>query len=237
MTITNQLSIRSYTNEVSSHSHHYHQLVLPLNGSIDIKVDSYAGLVSLGDCVIIKAGQEHQFRAAQKARFLVADMLELPDNIINCATEKIAISAPLLAYIQFIAAQLEHQVNDALESSTFELFFQLVAQQSCLSRIDLRIERVIELITSDLSTSHTICELAAIACLSTTQYKKIFKQSLGQTTQSYISQCRMEKSKALLSHTDLPIHLVAETVGYINPSAFSRKFKAYFGCCPTQFLR
>jgi len=232
-----QLSIRSYTNKISSHSHQYHQLVLPLQGSIDINVGEYAGLVSLGDCVIIKSGQTHEFRATQTASFLVADMSVLPKNLVESGQEKISISAPLMAYIQFIAQQLAHQVNDQLEASTFELFYQLVAQQSCLSKIDRRVEKVIDVIMADLSKVHNITELAKLACLSTTQYKKIFKQSTGQTTLAYISQCKMEKAKALLSHTDLPIQQVAHAIGFSNASAFSRKFKTHFGRSPSAFLR
>jgi len=233
----NQLSIRSYTNNVSCHSHFYHQLVLPLHGSIDIRVGDYAGLICLGDCVIIKAGQVHQFSATETASFLVADMTELPDNIDKFSHQKISISAPLMAYIQFVAQQLAHQVNDQLESSLFDLFYQLLAQQTCLSRIDRRIEKVIDLITSDLSQVYSIEQLAKLACLSTTQYKKIFKQSTGQTTLNYINQCKMEKAKALLSHSDLPIQQIALAIGFTNPSAFSRKFKAYFGRSPSAFLR
>jgi len=208
-----------------------------LHGSIDIRVGDYAGLICLGDCVIIKAGQVHQFSATETASFLVADMTELPDNIDKFSHQKISISAPLMAYIQFVAQQLAHQVNDRLESSLFDLFYQLLAQQTCLSRIDRRIEKVIDLITSDLSQVYSIEQLAKLACLSTTQYKKIFKQSTGQTTLNYINQSKMEKAKALLSHSDLPIQQIALAIGFTNPSAFSRKFKAYFGRSPSAFLR
>ena len=57
---------------------------------------------------------------------------------------KFSINAPLLAYIQSIDKQLEHQVNKNLETMTFDLFYQLLAQQECCSRIDQRIESVIE---------------------------------------------------------------------------------------------
>ncbi|WP_419535300.1 helix-turn-helix domain-containing protein [Endozoicomonas sp.] len=45
----------------------------------------------------------------------------------------------------------------------------------------------------------------------------------------------MEKAKALLTHTDLPIQLIAERVGYNDVSAFSRRFTSHFGLSPKAF--
>ncbi|WP_017220510.1 AraC family transcriptional regulator [Moritella dasanensis] len=231
----NNLSIRTYTSQIRSHYHEFHQLVLPLHGAIDIKVGDYTGKVSIGDCVIIKAGQQHDFRADDAARFIVVDMVILPDNITASKIEKFSINPPLLAYIQFIDKQLAHQVNKQLESTAFELFYQLLAQQTCHERIDSRIAEVIHFIKQDLSILFSIEQLADIACLSTSQYKKLFKQSMGMTTHQYITQLRMEKASALLAHTDLPIRIVAEQIGYQDLSAFSRRFSRYFGQSPKAF--
>jgi len=55
------------------------------------------------------------------------------------------------------------------------------------------------------------------------------------TTHKYITELRMEKASALLAHTDLPIRIVAEQVGYQDLSAFSRRFSSYFGQSPKAF--
>ena len=233
----NCFSIRSYSKQIHSHFHHYHQLVLPLHGSIDIKVGKFQGLVSLGDCVIIKSGQRHDFRAPEEASFIVVDLKTLPENIMTWHDEKITIDTSLLAFVQFVEKQLQRKVDHALESSMFTLFYQLLSQQTFAIKIDKRIAAVISIITEDLSPTYTNETLAQHACLSITQFKKVFKNNMGMTTQSYISQLRMEKAKALLSHTDTPINLVAEYVGYQSPSAFSRKFKAYFGSSPKDFIQ
>jgi len=231
----NNLSIRAYTSQIRSHYHEFHQLVLPLHGMIDIKVGDYAGKVSFGDCVIIKTGQQHDFRANEAARFIVVDTDNLPTNISESNIAKFSIDAPLLAYIQFVDKQLAHQVNKQLESTAFELFYQLLAQQECNQRIDPRIAEIIHFIKQDISIVFTLEQLAQIACLSTSQYKTLFKQSMGMSTHKYITQLRMEKASALLAHTDLPIRIVAEQVGYQDLSAFSRRFSSYFGQSPKAF--
>lgn len=237
MTSTNRFSIRSYTRETRSHFHFYHQLVLPLYGSIEIKVGEFSGFVSLGDCVIIKSGQRHDFRAHEEASFIVVDMDTLPENILCSIDEKFSVDSSLLSFVQFVEKQLNNSVNRSLEIVMFDLFFQLLAQQTFSHKIDKRIDKVISIITKDLSQLHSNETLAKHACLSTTQFKKVFKESIGTTTQRYITQLRMEKAKTLLSHTDTPICIVAESVGYQNPSAFSRKFKEHFGTSPKAFIR
>jgi len=208
-----------------------------LHGTIEIKVAKFEGLVSLGDCVIIKSGQRHDFRANEEAKFIVVDTMTLPDNIANSPAEKVSIEPPLLAFIQFIEVQLNHQVNTSLESSVFNLFYQLLSQQSLLNKVDKRIAGVISIISQDLSQHFVNAELAIQACLSTTQFKHLFKQSMGMSCQKYITHLRMEKAKTLLTHTDTPVSIIAEQCGYFSPSAFSRKFKAYFGETPKAFIK
>jgi hypothetical protein len=53
-------------------------LVLPLRGVINIEVGSFSGKVSPGECVVVQVGQMHHFDADTQARFVVADLHELP---------------------------------------------------------------------------------------------------------------------------------------------------------------
>src|SRR5690606_20388873 len=107
---------------------------------------------------------------------------------------------------------------------TLELFLALLARQSFARKIDPRIQKAVQAMRDNLARSLTINELANIACLSTTQYKNLFKANLGVTTFQYLTQLRMERARALLTHSDYPIGLIAEQVGFQDPSAFSRSF-------------
>ncbi len=83
----NSLSIRAYTKQLQSHTHEdYHQMVLPLQGSIEITMPHYSGKVVVGDCVVICAGRQHAFKADEEARFIVADLLSLPVHLHESET-------------------------------------------------------------------------------------------------------------------------------------------------------
>ncbi|WP_341660879.1 AraC family transcriptional regulator [Vibrio sp.] len=228
----NSLSIRAYTRQKHGHTHDYHQLVLPIAGVIDIELESYVGSVSVGECVVIPAGVCHHFRAHESARFIVADLNELSSNLLDTTSLVFTISAPLLSYLSFVESQLQHRVEDTLEDSMMSMFNQLMIQQSCDMKIDRRIRLAIQAIDKDLSDEISIDSLAAKACLSPTQFKKLFKLSTGQSVMQYVAKQRMEKAKALLTHTDMPVQLISEAVGYSDLSAFSRRFSLFFGLSP-----
>lgn len=231
----NKLSIRSYNQHRKSHSHDFYQLVLPLKGVINIEVGSFSGKVAPGECVLINKNEMHHFTANSQARFVVAETDILPSNLTDSEQLVIAITPPLIRYLNFVEQQLEYQVNPILERSMFHTFLLLLAEQQPVPRIDKRINRVLLSIESNLSNTITISDLAQIACLSDTQFKKVFREQVGQTAMQYVTQKRMEKAKALLQHTDYSIQMIAEYVGYVDISAFSRRFSTHFGLTPTQF--
>lgn len=238
----NRLTVRSYSKQSNSHSHTYHQLVLPIQGSIEIAITEnastvYDGIISVGDCVVIKANNTHRFCADDQAKFIVADLIALPSNIENGQHTHFAISPSLQSFIQYVGVQLESQIDIEVEQLTLDLFQQLLQQQEFTHRTDSRIEKVIQLIQHDLSQSYSITQFANTAYLSTTQFKKLFKQSTGLSSMQYVTKLRMEKAKALLIHTDTPIQIIAEQVGYNDLSAFSRRFSIHFSQAPSAFRK
>lgn len=232
-----RLSIRSYTVHANSHLHDYHQVVIPLSGFIEMELgDSGKPLrAGLGDCVVIRSATRHDFRASSAFRFLVADLCQLPDNLAHSEVTDFILDAPALAFAQFVDSQLSSEVDSRIEEKMLALFLDLLARQRFASPIDSRIQRALQVMRDNLAMPLTIKQLASVACLSSTQYKTLFKASMGMTTFQYLTKLRMERARALLSHSDLPIALIAEQVGFVDPSAFSRSFSRYFGQPPKYF--
>ena len=99
---------------------------------------------------------------------------------------------------------------------------------------DARIREVVAYIHHNFAKNLSVEVLADISCLSATQFKKNFKPQTSQTVTEYITKIRMQKAQALLLHTDSPIAIIAELVGYTDVSAFSRRFSKYFGIAPSK---
>ena len=43
----------------------------------------YVGKVAVGECVVIPVTTDHAFKADETARFIVADMVELPQHLLE----------------------------------------------------------------------------------------------------------------------------------------------------------
>ncbi len=44
----------------------------------------------------------------------------------------------------------------------------------------------------------------------------------------------MKRAKELLKTTDQPIKIIAYSVGYLDPLHFSKAFRQYYDCSPSQ---
>ncbi len=233
--IVNRLSIRSYRSQSRHHHHDYHQIVLPLQGSIIMQVGQFDGKVSVGDAIVVHAGQDHAFAADESARFLVADLNQLPSNLSSSAITKFLLAPATTAYVQFVGLQLMTNTHAHIETSMCQMLLQLLEQQGERAKIDTRIAKVVSEIQQDIKQNWSVERLANMAFLSPTQFKAVFKANLGITSQQFVLQLRMQKAKALLTHTDLPVHIIGEKVGFDNPSAFSRRFTQFFGQSPKSY--
>lgn len=78
-------------------------------------------------------------------------------------------------------------------------------------------------------------ELADRFFLSRPYVRNLFMWHLGLSPKQYLQEVRMKKAGELLLQTDYEIRLIASSVGYSDQLAFSKVFKQYYGCAPTQF--
>ena len=237
MTPSGTLSIRSYTRNQRTHAHGYHQIVVPLRGSMAISVADRPYSVGVGHCVITGSGVPHSFAAPEESRFLVADMPSLPANALEVHEPCVAIEADLLAFCTYAEVQLMTATDPEMTASIYDLFWRLVARQDFKARVDDRIARVVTRIEDELAIPHSLADLAAIACLSASQFKALFQKHMGMACSEYLARRRMEHAKTLLMNTDYPVAVVAAEVGYDDASAFSRRFRKQFGQSPRQISR
>ncbi len=231
------LSVRSYTLAQDTHAHGFPQIVLPLNGAMEIAfgTDEYA--VAVGHCAVIPAGTVHRYSAPEKSRFLVADMVSLPPSAMELDAPCVAISADLQAFCAYADVQLTKSADKETGRLLYELFARLIEQQEFARRVDDRIMRAVLLMEEDLAVTHSIEVLAASAYLSVSQFKVLFKKCLGTPANAFLTERRMERARSLLMNTDYPVSMVASEVGYDDASAFTRRFSAHFGQSPREFAR
>lgn len=92
-----------------------------------------------------------------------------------------------------------------------------------------------EFINTNLDKPITIESLSENFYLSKQQLYLLFRENVQQTVKSYINNKRLDKAKSLMLHTENPLPIIAESVGFNDFNYFIKKFKAREHCTPKQF--
>lgn len=80
-----------------------------------------------------------------------------------------------------------------------------------------------------------VTEAAAHVHLSESYFTALFKKSTGITVQEYILTCKLEKAKELLMEGKLAVSEISDKLEYKDYRSFSRVFKRFSGCSPTEY--
>ena len=83
----------------------------------------------------------------------------------------------------------------------------------------------------DISTQ----TLADLCSINSNYAGQLFKQKMNQTFSSYLADFRIKKAEKLLVDTDMPIALVAASVGYQDYFYFVKVFKKLTGSTPSSY--
>lgn len=81
----------------------------------------------------------------------------------------------------------------------------------------------------------SIQTLADLCSINPNYAGQLFKQKMNQTFSSYLSNFRIQKAEKLLVDTDMPIALVAASVGYQDYFYFAKVFKKLTGSTPSSY--
>ena len=102
---------------------------------------------------------------------------------------------------------------------------------------DFQFESVLAFIDENISRDITMDEAAANIAISYNYFSRRFKELTGYSFPEYVNRRRIELSKAYLRDPSLKIADIAYMIGYHSPSTFSRAFKKYEDCYPTDYRR
>lgn len=120
-----------------------------------------------------------------------------------------------------------------IELITLQLAHQEEEQKIKLKPEEIeKMQRVKDLIESNLDKSFTLTNLAQIAGTNEQYLKKHFKALYQHTVFAYALSCKMQKAKELLLTGTHRITEIAEMVGYQHATHFTNAFKKFFGYLP-----
>ncbi len=98
-----------------------------------------------------------------------------------------------------------------------------------------RILESINYMKQHLDHNATAASFAALANLSESHYRSLFKTQIGYAPMDYFIRLRMHKACQLLDTTSMSVKEIAAKVGYEDPLYFSRIFRSVVEHSPSQY--
>jgi len=229
------------------------QLFLVESGWIDAVTDSQRHRVAPGDFLYIPDNCVHEFVFEPGSR---GGIFSFPNSIVrpfssNGSQILTALSTPFGGAADQRLADLTQLLRDtAQEASPFRAQQVLGLAHSVLARLaeahlpeqddddtrrPSRLFALDELISRNRAQGWTAAQYAQALSISTGHLSRLCRRATGMGAAAYIEQRRMEEACRLLAFTQLPVSQVGYRLGYIDPSYFSKRFRAVRGQTPKDY--
>lgn len=210
-------------------------------------------VIGPGDVLVIPPGKIHTYGADEERPWTIFWVHIKGENVPPLLTELevtqtnpilyLGESPELLALFEELLDVVEHGYATSRLLYASQILGHLIGQMIWDRRRNWRgpldtTQKVAESITymkQHLDQRATLASLAALANLSESHYRSLFKRQIGYAPMDYFVRLRMHKACQLLDTTNLNVKEIATKVGYEDPLYFSRVFKAVVEVTPTQY--
>lgn len=215
------LSLRHYGPSHSSHAHEHFQVLLSLDGVLELEVQGRGRRIAAGQGCVIPPGEHHDFESREGARCLVLDTTQA--GWARCAYDP-AHTAQALALGNYLAHALQQRGSLAQHYGPALLLeaWQSQSQISTPARYQRPIhwEQLATWTQQRLHEPLNVAQLAAQVFLSPTQFAARCRSETGMSVMQWLRCQRLALAVQLrgrgMSVADTALHC-----GYQSPSALT----------------
>ncbi|SAL57458.1 AraC family transcriptional regulator [Caballeronia turbans] len=237
------VSLRRYEAAQASDVHDFHQIVLGLDGSMEMAVDGNGARIDCSGAWIIPAGARHDYWADGDNRQLVIDLpatsVAVPERYFERA-RAVAIDSRVT---QAVAEVARRASGDTPFSDRFAwqaaahlcgaLMHDTDDSIDMMRGLDFaRIDRWLRL---HLSEPLRIADLAVHCGFGMRRFHQLFNEAFGETPHRYLHRLRLDTALTLLADPRPTLTDIALDVGFADQSAFTHAFSKRFGISPGQW--
>lgn len=259
-------SKRSLDGETPWHYHKELELLVLLDGYMDIHVDEDHYRLKQGDIMLIGAKQLHRDRSYKGLHYIVFqfDLEQYMDNSTLSYYRTISEPGFPLHRLNYIFERKE-EARKAVRESVIEIYKEIQNKQEgyemavsmMIKKIVLtvvrgdtdkllnlkdnveriRLKPVLDYIEARISRKIQVEEASRIANVSYYYFVKYFKKVMGMSFLEYVNYKKIKYAERILLTKDLSVTQVADAIGMPNMAHFYKVFKKYNQCSPHEFRR
>ena len=102
---------------------------------------------------------------------------------------------------------------------------------------DPRLGRAVAAVLDKPAGHHSVATLGAVAGMSRSVFARDFTAAFAMSPMEFVGKTRLHHAAELLRSTNLPIKVVAASIGFQSRSHFSRAFRNAYGSDPSKFRK
>ena len=239
-----------------------HLLYVVLGGSVKLTCGRQSWTVSRNEMILLRRAQSVSYEKQGSEEtglfesqlfaindellkdFLTSQQVVIPSMTEEYGTQVSPMSERLVAYCWSLSPYFNDpsQVNPGLlRLKVMELLYNVMDCSKNIFRqmLQLRqpvrtdIHRVVE---ENYTSPISLDELAYLSGRSLSSFKREFQDIYGEPPARWIREKRLSKAREMLRSTSLSVADVAYSLGFENPTHFSRIFKQQYGMAPSSVL-
>lgn len=244
---------------VGKHWHKSIELLLVLDGQVDITIDTETFHLQSEDIILINSNSFHELHS--QSAVMIAIQLNpsifsiLEDNtdnlIFDCNTAK-SKNQELFNGIRYAIAQMVNQNtyrNDGTDYKNLSLSYYLISELLAHFRAQeaealyikkkymVRLTSIADYISEHYKENFSLSDLADAQQLSVPYLSSFFNKYMGIRFSQYYTNVKLEHAVEELLNTDSPIESIALNHGFTEVHSFVRSFKKKYGMLPSVYRR
>lgn len=213
---------RAYPRDCLSDTHDFHQLLLGLDGRVDVEVEGRGAAVTAGGVCLIPAAATHHYLGLETGNR--CRVLDLP-----AGDERLDALFSRIRFLRLPADQARTASDGALLAA--------LGGAPPLAGPRLNMARLTRRVQADLAAPWDLARLAGIARLSERQLRRSLAALTGLTPWQWLLRQRLERAAGLLVTSEASITEIALACGFPDGPQFSRHFRRWQGVPPSVLRR
>ena len=174
--------------------------------------------------------------------FLTSQQVQIPQMTEELGAQVSPMSDRLVAYCWSLSPYFNDpsQVNPGLmRLKVMELLYNVMDCSKNIFRQMLQLRQPVKtdihrVIEENYTSPISLDELAYLSGRSLSSFKREFQDIYGESHARWIREKRLSKAQQMLRSSSLSVADVAYSLGFENPTHFSRIFKQQYGYAPSQ---
>jgi len=248
------VELRRYGAIEATDLHDFHQIVLGLDGEMEMTVGGVGERIDRYAAWLIPAGARHDYVGIGENCQLVLDLpaasLAVPERLFDAA-RAVRIDPSLTQLVQQIAQRAAQVAPPAMNAdvrarrfhwdASARLCAAFLAQTGIASdaafnaAAGLDFARIDRWLRAHLAQPLRVADLATHCGFGMRRFHQLFIEAFGETPHRYLQRLRLDTALTLLEDPRRTLVDVALDVGFADQSTFTHAFTRRFGLAPGQW--